>query len=248
MQHCCAHGKAQNGTYIKVNIKTQLSHAEGKAESPLHSEDFFLPRLWQAIHKQNKCSPAYESTFKYSCSLLPLEDSHPPQVPQALPPDIPSGFHFCTSNEQIQEGFDDTLSDIKPDFPIPDLDRATGSESHDLPNVELCPGTASVFPGEKIFIQAFFADKYGPFHCNNLFYPFASQENWQVGSWLLHSGLSMAEIDNFLKLDLINTSDLIWVCKAAPFVCKDATLQSTLEVTSSLHVSPNAMSCDALLL
>ena len=49
----------------------------------------------------------------------------------------------------------------------------------------------------------FFADKYGSLHHENLFYPFASGADWQLGSWLLCLGLSMAAIDNFLSLDLV---------------------------------------------
>ena len=50
----------------------------------------------------------------------------------------------------------------------------------------------------------FFADKYRSLCHENLFYPFALGADWQLGSWLLHSGLSMAAIDNFLSLDLVS--------------------------------------------
>ncbi|KAG2053492.1 hypothetical protein BDR06DRAFT_836590, partial [Suillus hirtellus] len=34
------------------------------------------------------------------------------------------------------------------------------------------------------------------------YYPFSGQKDWEVGSWLLHSGLSMGKIDSFLLLDM----------------------------------------------
>ncbi|KIM69832.1 hypothetical protein SCLCIDRAFT_102953, partial [Scleroderma citrinum Foug A] len=38
---------------------------------------------------------------------------------------------------------------------------------------------------------------------NNLYYPFASRADWQLVSWLLCSHLSMAAIDKFLSLELV---------------------------------------------
>ena len=34
-------------------------------------------------------------------------------------------------------------------------------------------------------------------------YPFASKDEWYMGSFLLHSGLSMAALDQFFKLELV---------------------------------------------
>ncbi|KAG0693661.1 hypothetical protein DFH29DRAFT_762430, partial [Suillus ampliporus] len=43
---------------------------------------------------------------------------------------------------------------------------------------------------------------------DNLFYPFASKEEWEVADYLLHSSLSMAAIDKFLKLCMIQNLQL----------------------------------------
>ncbi|KAG0705982.1 hypothetical protein DFH29DRAFT_872715 [Suillus ampliporus] len=43
---------------------------------------------------------------------------------------------------------------------------------------------------------------------DNLFYPFASKEEWEVADYLLHSFLSMAAIDEFLKLRMIQNLQL----------------------------------------
>lgn len=37
----------------------------------------------------------------------------------------------------------------------------------------------------------------------NLYFPFASQEEWQFASWLLRSCLSMSAIDSLLSLDIV---------------------------------------------
>ncbi|KAG1744411.1 hypothetical protein EDB19DRAFT_1632818 [Suillus lakei] len=39
---------------------------------------------------------------------------------------------------------------------------------------------------------------------NNPYYPFSGQKDWEVTSWLLHSGLSMEEIDSFLLLEMVS--------------------------------------------
>ncbi|KAG1801323.1 uncharacterized protein HD556DRAFT_1304455 [Suillus plorans] len=38
----------------------------------------------------------------------------------------------------------------------------------------------------------------------NLYYPFSDRREWQLALWLLHSGLSMVQINDFLALDIIN--------------------------------------------
>ncbi|KAG2055025.1 hypothetical protein BDR06DRAFT_882882 [Suillus hirtellus] len=44
----------------------------------------------------------------------------------------------------------------------------------------------------------------------NPYYPFSGQKDWEVGSWLLHSRLSMGKIDGFLSLDMIKTLPLLF--------------------------------------
>ncbi|KAG1805323.1 uncharacterized protein BJ212DRAFT_1210268, partial [Suillus subaureus] len=64
----------------------------------------------------------------------------------------------------------------------------------------------------------------------NLFYPFALREEWEVADFLLHSALSMAAINKFLQLSMLsfnNTKDLqgwaemllkgpSWKCQVIP--------------------------------
>ncbi|KAG2059350.1 hypothetical protein BDR06DRAFT_979926 [Suillus hirtellus] len=53
------------------------------------------------------------------------------------------------------------------------------------------------------FLDLFDADEYTECRVDNLYYPFASKEEWEVANYLLHSSLSMAAIDEFLKLSMI---------------------------------------------
>ncbi|KIK17897.1 hypothetical protein PISMIDRAFT_110561 [Pisolithus microcarpus 441] len=69
--------------------------------------------------------------------------------------------------------------------------------------VEYFPGASQCYPGGRTFMDNFFSDEHSELHKDNLFYPFTSQQDWQVASWLLRSHLSMAAIGSFLSLDLI---------------------------------------------
>src|ERR1700733_7236056 len=65
----------------------------------------------------------------------------------------------------------------------------------------------------------FDCDQYASEHINNLYYLFATREEWEMASFLLCSDLSMADITKFLSLALVSfdfislfhTSNNSWV-------------------------------------
>jgi len=58
----------------------------------------------------------------------------------------------------------------------------------------------------KTFMDLFNEDTYAEERHHNIYYPFASQAEWQLASFLLKSGLSMVALDEFFKLDLVSIS------------------------------------------
>src|SRR5882762_4127009 len=54
------------------------------------------------------------------------------------------------------------------------------------------------------FMDVFDADPHADKRVENLYYPFASKQDWEMASWLLRSGLSMAAVDRFLRLELVS--------------------------------------------
>ena len=52
-------------------------------------------------------------------------------------------------------------------------------------------------------MQRFNMDQYAELRRANLYYPFASKQDWEVGLWLLRSSLSMAAINSFFSLQLV---------------------------------------------
>ena len=80
----------------------------------------------------------------------------------------------------------------------------TQEDSQSSP-IEFFPGAAQTFTGGSTFLDQFDADEFSSYRSSNIYYPFASRGDWQLGSWLLHSGLSMGAINAFLSLDLVRS-------------------------------------------
>jgi hypothetical protein len=62
------------------------------------------------------------------------------------------------------------------------------------------PSAGQKFHSGPMFMDTFNADKYSSFRTTNLYYRFASHEEWELSLWLLHSSLSMRVSDSFLAL------------------------------------------------
>ncbi|KIK32479.1 hypothetical protein CY34DRAFT_27215 [Suillus luteus UH-Slu-Lm8-n1] len=73
------------------------------------------------------------------------------------------------------------------------------------PNEEWYEGAAKCYSQDGItFLDLFDANKHADYRKENLFYPFALREEWEVADFLLHSALSMAAINNFLQLSMVH--------------------------------------------
>ena len=64
-------------------------------------------------------------------------------------------------------------------------------------------GASWTFGKGKTFLEEFNTDPHAAARGDNLYYPFASKEEWELASFLLLSGLSMASITKFLSLKLV---------------------------------------------
>jgi len=70
-------------------------------------------------------------------------------------------------------------------------------------SINYFPGATQTYNGGSTFIDKFDTDEFSNQRTSNIYYPFASRGDWKLGSWLLHSGLSMGAIDAFLSLSLV---------------------------------------------
>ncbi|KAI6130714.1 hypothetical protein EDD16DRAFT_1700677 [Pisolithus croceorrhizus] len=121
--------------------------------------------------------------------------------------DILVDFYNMLYDDQMDIQVDDMLYDDQ------DLDlqhSPSGPGTPSVGKVEYFLGASQCYPSGRTFMDNFFSDEHGELHKDNLFYPFTSQQDWQVASWLLCSHLSMAAIDSFLSLDLIKELSLLF--------------------------------------
>jgi hypothetical protein len=68
---------------------------------------------------------------------------------------------------------------------------------------EFYPGASKTFGSGPTFMDNFDNDQFSKERQEQSHYPFASKDEWQMASFLLRSGLSMAALDQFFKLELV---------------------------------------------
>lgn len=69
---------------------------------------------------------------------------------------------------------------------------------------EMFPGASAVFGQGKTFLDRFDEDEHAPKRQTNLYYPFASEAEWELASFLHRSGLSTRAIDSFFSLQVVS--------------------------------------------
>ena len=122
-------------------------------------------------------------------------------------------------------------------------------------DVEYFPHAARVYDGGLTFMDQFDTDTFNAQRKANLYYPFASRQDWELGSWLLRSGLSLVAIDIFLSLELVRQSrrylsnsnrhsgqqspPFLQNCKGASWTRRIVTIGSTLAVDGNSHFVPH---------
>ncbi|KAF8136962.1 hypothetical protein EV363DRAFT_1156554 [Boletus edulis] len=70
------------------------------------------------------------------------------------------------------------------------------------------PNPSSVFDHGETFLARFKQDPYSDHRHHNLYYPFASLDDWEMANFLLKSKLSMKLIDEFLSLRMVRQMSL----------------------------------------
>lgn len=78
-------------------------------------------------------------------------------------------------------------------------------EDSDVGVVDEYPRAAATWGRGQTFMDRFDSDVHANDRIENLYYPFASKQDWEIGEFLERSSLSMAAIDEFLALDLVSS-------------------------------------------
>ena len=89
------------------------------------------------------------------------------------------------------------------------FDNSIGGEHGQLPGtarfVETYQGCTEMFPGGETFMSRFRNDQYAEQRRQNIYFPWASRQEWAFALWLLRSRLSMAAIDSLLSLEIVSS-------------------------------------------
>ncbi|KAG1820112.1 hypothetical protein EV424DRAFT_1347202 [Suillus variegatus] len=96
--------------------------------------------------------------------------------------------------------------DMENGFPISDGETLDGGAAGG--HFMQFQGAAKVHARGLTFLECFNDDVYAHHRNENLYYPFASFQDWELASFLLSSTLSMAAIDHFLAIELIKALPL----------------------------------------
>lgn len=103
---------------------------------------------------------------------------------------------MAVDEEDVVEGRQEMEIDGPPDYTSP-----PSTERKDChPNPSRTFGTAPTFMGN------FHEDRHAKDRENNLYYPFASADEWEVASYLTRSNMTVVQIDEFLKLRLVSVA------------------------------------------
>jgi hypothetical protein len=119
-------------------------------------------------------------------------------------PDIQKPINSQTYSSEPADA--SPLSFDIPDDPIFDEDmedRLPADEDTRAEPVEEYPHAAATFGLGQTFMDRFDDDVYTEYRTNNLYYPFATRQDWEIGNFLERSSLSMSAIDEFLSLEVV---------------------------------------------
>lgn len=169
------------------------SCGEGLSSHPLH-QTYFNPHVqsWAAevsAGTSHSGPPVDQSSAGDTCRFhSPSIDSRsPPSCPGRDDAEQPSDLEHPDSRSNMDV---DECVDVDPEVPSGKF-------------VEMYEGCSEAFPGGRTFMDEFWRDKHAAERRENLYFPFASREEWQFASWLLRSRLSLSAINSLLSLDIV---------------------------------------------
>ena len=145
----------------------------------------------------SSCRTYFEEVLQIAEEVRQVRDGHP-QKPH-------SSSDLANDSEAHHETFG-----LPEHGPTPEDED---DHMHDVPGPtndgnpffqEFYPGASRTFGTGQTFIDIFDSDKFAEQREQFPYYPFSSKHEWELASFLLRSGLSMAAIDKFFKLQLVS--------------------------------------------
>lgn len=113
-----------------------------------------------------------------------------------------------------------------------DLDMDIEGEGEKEVFIERFEGAAAKHGEGTTFMDNFDNDVHASKRNENLYYPFASRDEWELASYLLRSDLSVASINTFLSLSLVSLRIILCLCHTS-----DISLSQIKQLGLSFHTS-----------
>ena len=92
---------------------------------------------------------------------------------------------------------------IPPDSQ-PDAPSSPIRNDPEVPPPVKFPSAGHIFGQGQSFMSNFHADKFAEYRAQNIYYPFASRGEWELGAFLTQANMSMKVIDEFLSLESVS--------------------------------------------
>lgn len=107
---------------------------------------------------------------------------------------LAQAFSGSTTNDSIDPALDEPI--------FHDNRMSEGAEEEAL-HRDFFPEAGQTYGDGPTFMDLFNSDHHASKRINNVYYPFRTRGDWEMGSWLLRSDLSMRAINDFLKLEKV---------------------------------------------
>lgn len=200
-------GILMNNDQVTVLICPSTSTTAGMREyCPNCKRDFESATavLKHLNHPRSTCIRWYDTFQELLVSRDPAADEYKIALEKALrQSSAPLTYQFPT----------------RPDTEVIDVEMSTPDDFTEASQAMDGPGGAVYMPTNRsekfphaaepeagkgqMFMEWHNADEFACHRKHNIYYPWASKSEWELASFLLRSSLSMTEIDEFLKLEMV---------------------------------------------
>jgi len=165
----------------------------------------------------SSCLLFYEEVIRMNDALAASKTRDTPPSPQPSP-SLQDWAPYSGSDSIHDQDQDQDLLSVDPLSEHMDVDQGN-DERDQRPNSPRppfrvnYPRASQTYGKGASFMDLFDQDSHALERRSQLYYPFASKNEWEIASFLLRSNLSMKSIDNFLKLQMVGFFSFVkYVC------------------------------------
>jgi hypothetical protein len=111
-------------------------------------------------------------------------------------------------DDKFRDPMEDDVEPVLQGSPPESLgERSSASSQQSSFHHVQFPGAGITYGRTTSFMDRFNSDQHSGSRVENVYYPFAGKDEWELASFLHSSGLSMRKVDDFLKLKMVITNN-----------------------------------------